>query len=315
VTTTLEYANKYERTCSLLWIIILLDTYLELGIGANHFLIWLKYVYVPYDTWGIHGSSYSLESLLSKAPSRIFKTSTGVSEELRPWGRQPVPPKYRYRLGLQLLHDAKQKTSPFKSSSAETPVIFTISRQKETKLSRNVGNVYHFETGVITTIRGFIQKFSDWPLGAKTANGTALCHYVQLYRYFMSQTSEFCCHNPLKDTATSNTKGVYFVIDSVRKILDIPSHSESVFVLTVWCCQWSLQGPYSVSTEYSQIETSPAVAACRLPQCRLMNMGHRRIRNKGVRKRILNSSSCFAMPRKWSWRIKKKRCRGLLQGT
>jgi hypothetical protein len=25
-------------------------------------------------------------------------------------------------------------------------------------------------------IRGCIQKFPDWPPGAKTANGTALCH-------------------------------------------------------------------------------------------------------------------------------------------
>jgi hypothetical protein len=25
-------------------------------------------------------------------------------------------------------------------------------------------------------IRGFIQKFPDWPPGTSTANGTALCH-------------------------------------------------------------------------------------------------------------------------------------------
>jgi hypothetical protein len=37
--------------------------------------------------------------------------------------------------------------------------------------------------------------------------GPALCHYVQFYRYFVTQSSEFCCHNPLKRTATSNTKG------------------------------------------------------------------------------------------------------------
>jgi hypothetical protein len=42
-----------------------------------------------------------------------------------------------------------------------------------------------------------IQKFPDWPPGARTANGTALCHYVQLYRYFVSQSSEFWRHNPL----------------------------------------------------------------------------------------------------------------------
>jgi hypothetical protein len=39
--------------------------------------------------------------------------------------------------------------------------------------------------------------FPDWPPGARTANSTALYHYVQLYRYFVSQSSEFGSHNPL----------------------------------------------------------------------------------------------------------------------
>jgi len=34
-------------------------------------------------------------------------------------------------------------------------------------------------------LRECIQKFPYWPPGAKTANGTALCPYVQLYRYFV----------------------------------------------------------------------------------------------------------------------------------
>jgi hypothetical protein len=46
-------------------------------------------------------------------------------------------------------------------------------------------------------IRRCIQKFPDRPPGATTANGTALRHWVQLYRYFVSQYSEFCRHNPL----------------------------------------------------------------------------------------------------------------------
>jgi hypothetical protein len=46
-------------------------------------------------------------------------------------------------------------------------------------------------------VRGGIQKFPDWPPTASIANGTALCHYVQLYRYFVSQSSEFCRHKPL----------------------------------------------------------------------------------------------------------------------
>jgi hypothetical protein len=53
------------------------------------------------------------------------------------------------------------------------------------------------------TVRGCIQKFPDWPLGARTANGTALCHYVQFYRYFVSQSKEFCLHNPLCCFSTS----------------------------------------------------------------------------------------------------------------
>jgi hypothetical protein len=46
-------------------------------------------------------------------------------------------------------------------------------------------------------LRGCIQKFPDWLSGARTANGTALCHWVQLDRYFVSQSSEFCRNNSL----------------------------------------------------------------------------------------------------------------------
>jgi hypothetical protein len=52
-------------------------------------------------------------------------------------------------------------------------------------------------------IRGCIQKFPDCPPGARTANATALCHWVQLHRYFVSQSSEFCRHNPLYCLSTS----------------------------------------------------------------------------------------------------------------
>jgi hypothetical protein len=50
---------------------------------------------------------------------------------------------------------------------------------------------------------GCIQK---WSPGVRTANGTAFCHSVQLYRYFVSQSSEFCSHNTLCCFLTSNTK-------------------------------------------------------------------------------------------------------------
>jgi hypothetical protein len=52
-------------------------------------------------------------------------------------------------------------------------------------------------------IGGCIQKFLDWPPGARTANGTALCHEVQLYCYSVSQSSEFCHHNLLCCFSTS----------------------------------------------------------------------------------------------------------------
>jgi hypothetical protein len=48
-----------------------------------------------------------------------------------------------------------------------------------------------------TRVSEIMQTFPDWPPGARTANGKALCHYVELYRYFVSQSSEFCSHNPL----------------------------------------------------------------------------------------------------------------------
>jgi len=40
-------------------------------------------------------------------------------------------------------------------------------------------------------VRGCIQKLPNCPPGARTAKGTALCHQVHFYRYFVSQSSEF----------------------------------------------------------------------------------------------------------------------------
>jgi len=50
---------------------------------------------------------------------------------------------------------------------------------------------------------------------------------MQLDRYFMSQSSEFCCRNPLCCFSTS----VCFVIDSVWKFLDTPSNIVSYEIL------------------------------------------------------------------------------------
>jgi hypothetical protein len=80
-------------------------------------------------------------------------------------------------------------------------------------------------------IRGCIEKFPNWPPGARTANGTALCHKVQLYRYFVSQSSEFCRHNPL--CCFSASVVVYFVIESVWKLLDTPS-----YIYLTWHWLW-----------------------------------------------------------------------------
>jgi hypothetical protein len=46
---------------------------------------------------------------------------------------------------------------------------------------------------------------------------------VKLYRYFVSQSSEFRLYNPLCCFSTSIY--FYFVIDSVRTLLDIPSYN------------------------------------------------------------------------------------------
>jgi hypothetical protein len=75
-------------------------------------------------------------------------------------------------------------------------------------------------------IRGCIQKFPDWPPGARTANCMALCHYGQFYRYFVSLFSEFCLHNPLCCfSRVFIVVSIYFVIDSVRKLLVTPSYN------------------------------------------------------------------------------------------
>jgi hypothetical protein len=57
-----------------------------------------------------------------------------------------------------------------------------------------------------TYVRWCNQKFPDWPPGVRTASHTVLCHWVQLYHYFVSQSSEFCRHNHLCCFSTS----VYF---------------------------------------------------------------------------------------------------------
>jgi hypothetical protein len=52
---------------------------------------------------------------------------------------------------------------------------------------------------------------------------------VRLYRYFVSQSSEFCHNNFLFRFSTSVYYCfVYFVVDSVRKLFDTPSYIQSI---------------------------------------------------------------------------------------
>jgi len=56
----------------------------------------------------------------------------------------------------------------------------------QTRKYRSEERLLIFQTLNTYRIRGCIQKFPDWPPGERTANGTALCHYMQLYSYFVS---------------------------------------------------------------------------------------------------------------------------------
>jgi hypothetical protein len=57
---------------------------------------------------------------------------------------------------------------------------FTSRLESETEDYEEKGTIKIGRTDYIdifnTLIRGCIQKFQDWPPGARTANGTAFCH-------------------------------------------------------------------------------------------------------------------------------------------
>jgi hypothetical protein len=78
----------------------------------------------------------------------------------------------------------------------------------------------HVNITDIWTARGCIQKFPDWPPGGRAANGTALCHWLQLYRYSVSFAAITLC---VASQRVIPKVSVYFVIDSVRKFFDTPS--------------------------------------------------------------------------------------------
>jgi len=62
---------------------------------------------------------------------------------------------------------------------------------------RNIISSLHERLPPCWYVWGCIQKFPDWPPGARTTNITAFWYQVQLCRYFVSQSFEFCRHNPL----------------------------------------------------------------------------------------------------------------------
>jgi hypothetical protein len=90
-------------------------------------------------------------------------------------GRKPQPPiqwvpgapSLRVkRPGLEAEH------SPPNSAGA-IPLFPNTPSWRSAQLKNAQGQLYLYCTH---TIRGCIQKFPDWPPGARTANGTALCH-------------------------------------------------------------------------------------------------------------------------------------------
>jgi hypothetical protein len=85
-----------------------------------------------------------------------------------------------------------------------------------------------------------VQKFPDWPPGARTANGIGSLPLGASYCYFVSQSSEFYRHNPLCCFSTSSTKGKrIFPYDSVRELLDSPSYIVSLAVNKLIATQFS----------------------------------------------------------------------------
>jgi hypothetical protein len=86
-------------------------------------------------------------------------------------------------------------------------------------------------THTCTRARRYIQKLPDWPPGSRTANDAVSATRCSCDRYFVSQCSEICLHNPLCFFSMSVCCCCccccccyyHFVIDRIRKRLDTPS--------------------------------------------------------------------------------------------
>jgi hypothetical protein len=116
------------------------------------------------------------------------------------------PVKKMWLISCQCISNLPQNCTRLECTPVKVVALFACSR---VKIIRH--NAIHTCDGGMpvsveilrTRVRGRIQKFPDWPPGTRTANGTALCHLVQLYRYLVSQSSEFCRRDTLCCISTS----------------------------------------------------------------------------------------------------------------
>jgi hypothetical protein len=119
-------------------------------------------------------------------------------------------------------------------------------------------------------MRQRIQKFPDWPPGARTANGIALFHYVQLYRYFVSQCNEFCRHNTFCCFSTIVHCCKHVFLYRLRKTLVFSRCVLFCFVyfvgldihllqIKLYCCTYECVFPVIITLRVRHIESSQLV--------------------------------------------------------
>jgi hypothetical protein len=88
-------------------------------------------------------------------------------------------------------------------------------------------------------IWGCIQKFPDWPPGARTANDTALCSKYSCIAILWVSLVSFAAIILCVASQRVFIFVVYFVIDSVRKLLDTPSWLHMSWEV---CCEGYVDG-------------------------------------------------------------------------
>jgi hypothetical protein len=115
------------------------------------------------------------------APYIVLPSSSTFSEWSLPF--KFFEPKYQYVLFICVMHAVGPTHLIFYFIILYSPNYIFISctcyrnRRVQFELDVQLGTIlYRYEPNLDSGDRGFIQKFPDWPHGAKTANGTALCH-------------------------------------------------------------------------------------------------------------------------------------------